>query len=251
DPIAVATTLGHDYDRIEWSADGSDIMFSEIVPGLGADPCPFSGDNGGYCGSRLFTAKVDGSGSRQVGDPDLDARGPTLSPDGSTVAFGGGEAASEALYLMDWDGSNIKRLETELEGGGWAFAKQSWSADGKQIVTHDGAEPQGVWIVEVDDAGGVVDPERLGTGFWPSYAPDGSAVRSAGERGSLLWTLGDETELSGFPGNEETKWSPDGTQLIGIRAGEFITFDRGGNTIAKLGPPYGDDANWQRVLAVE
>ena len=251
DPITVATTLGPDYEEIEWSADGTEIMYPEDVPGLGSDPCPVTSGSGGACGSRLFVAKIDGSGSSQVGDPDLDARGPTLSPNGMTVAFGGGEAASEALYLMDWDGSNIRRLETGLEGGSWAFAKQSWSDDGKQIVTHDDAGPQGVWIVEVDDAGGVVASERLGTGFWPSYAPDGSAVRSAGERGTLMWTLGQEAELSGFPGIEDSTWAPDGTQLIGLRDGELSTFDRDGNTVAKLVPPYGDDANWQRVFAEE
>ena len=46
--------------------------------------------NGDFCTSRIFVAAVDGSGVRQIGDPALDARSPDWSPDGSTIAFGGG-----------------------------------------------------------------------------------------------------------------------------------------------------------------
>ena len=251
DPITVATTLGPDFGEIEWSADGTEIMYPQDVPGLGSDPCPVTRGNGGACGSRLFVAKIDATGSSQVGNPDLDARGPTLSPNGMTVAFGGGEAASEALYLMDWDGSDVRRLETGLEGGSWAFAKQSWSADGNRIVTAAGTGVRdGVWIVKVDDAGGFVASERLGTGFWPSYSPDGTAVRSAGERGTSIWTLGDETEFSELPAIETSIWAPDGT-LIGIDGGELTTFGRDGGTITKLGPSNEGDYSWQRVLAKE
>jgi len=243
DPVAVATTLGPDYEDLEWSADGAGIMYSEIVPGLGSDPCPVI--EGGACGSRLFIARVDGSGSSQVGDPDLDARGPTLSPDGSTVAFGGGEAASEALYVMQWDGSDIERLETGLSGGGWAFAKQSWSADGQRIVTQPGS---GIWIVELDGSGQVEGTERLGSGVWPSYSPDGSAIDTSGPAGRMIWAPDDEgasVVLSGVPNGPA--WAPDSTRVVGIRGSDLVVYGRDGETIAELGPTDDGKPSWQRV----
>ncbi len=55
-----------------------------------------------------------------------------------TVAFGGGEAGSKALYLMDWDGTHVRILEAIDPTTAYAaFAQQSWSADGQRIVTHD------------------------------------------------------------------------------------------------------------------
>jgi Tol biopolymer transport system component len=251
DPITVATTLGPDYERIEWSADGTEIMYSEIVPGLDADPCPFSTDNGGACESRLFIADVDGAGSRQVGDSDLDARGPTLSPDGVKVAFGGGEAASEALYLMDWDGSNIERLDTGIVGGYWSFVNQSWSPGGTQIVTHGEGSGTRVWIVELDGTGVAQAPTRAGFGFWPSYSPDGSGIDWATDSGPIIYTPGDEEASVRMVGIGETKWSPDSTKLVGVRGDDLVIFDRDGENITEIAAADESNPSWQRVFVEE
>ena len=112
------------YATLEWSADGTEIMYDAIDPDLASDTCPPGGTEVA-CGSRLFVAAADGSGSRQVGDPALTARSAVLSPDGHTVVFGGGgDAGGDALYLMEWDGSDVRRLDTGISGDEvWSFTQ--------------------------------------------------------------------------------------------------------------------------------
>jgi hypothetical protein len=245
-PIAVAESAGTEYGSHEWSEDSTEIIYEDHVPGLGTDPCPVT--EGGACGSRLFIANVDGSGSRPVGDPDLDARGPALSPDGSTIAFGGGEAASEALYLMDWDGSEVRRLETGIPGSTWAFAKQAWSADGNEIVTHDGSSRQQVWTVRFDADGEPEPAQSLGFGLWPTYSADGSGIIWATSFGASLWTTGDDPGSVTINGANERAWSPDGTQFVAIRDDQLEIIDRDGDTIKVLAPSRtARNPAWQRV----
>lgn len=251
DPVLIAQTSGEETSAVEWSADGTEVMFSEVVPGLGADPCPISENAGGMCGSRLFVAATDGSGLRQVGDPDLDARSPILSPDGTTVAFGGGAAGSASLYLMDWDGSNLRRLDGVEPTGDWAFIHQSWSADGTRIATHDRGDPgQAVWIVEADGSGATKIADMPGYERFPTYSPDGSAILwdRAGS-GMRIWSPSDETShlIPGLSG--DTIWSPDSSQLAStaFRYGKLLVFDRDGETIVEIDGADDSQGSWQRL----
>jgi Tol biopolymer transport system component len=220
-----------------WSADGTEIMY---------DTCTCDEDDAA-CGVRLFIASTDGSGSRPAGDPGLHAQGPTLSPDGSRVAFGGGAALpSEALYLMDWDGSDIAHLDTGIPGGDldiWVFSGQSWSADGSRIVTHNGGT---IWVVELDATGMLQTVERMGSGFFPAYAPAGGEIMdffgkiyAADDQSGLA-----STDLRTF----RLQWSPDATQLVGVRGEDLVVLDRDTGDATVIG--VADDSNaasWQRI----
>ena len=222
DAVTVAET-SRPFSVVVWSPDGTEIMYDAIVPELIPDTCPNDEDDDYACGARLFIAAADGSGSRQVGDPNLTARGAVLSPDGWTVAFGGGgETASEALYLMDWDGSNVERLDTGIAGGSvWPFSGQSWSPDGTRIATHDGNGT--IWLVELDETGAFQATERLGTGYFPTYAP---------ASGEILWDSGWIYTPDGQGGfapttsSFEGDWSPDATKLVGVIGDDLVVTDR-------------------------
>lgn len=244
-PLAIAQSLGPDSGSAEWTADGSEIMYSDIVPELASAPCPVL--SGSECGSRLFVAGTDGSGSRQVGDPDLDARAPALSPDGTTVAFGGGQAANEAPYLMDWDGSDVRRLETGIPGGGHAFGHLSWSPEGDSLVTQDGQGRQSIWLVKLD-AGELATASRVDTGLWPNYAPDGSGIQFLTDR-SCIVSIHDTADASvtSIPGPCAIEWSPDGTHLVGEMDGMLVVFDRTGGEMTEIGPGDHEWPGWQRV----
>jgi len=256
--VTVARTPSRPFSTLMWSADGREIMYDAIVPELLPDTCPtYQGDDIG-CQTRLFVAATDGSGSRQVGDPELTARSAVLSPDGHTVAFGGGgDVGSEALYLMEWDGSDVRRLDTGISGDAvWRFSGQSWSPDGDRIVTHDGSGT--IWTVDVDETGTLQAAEPLGAGFFPVYAPDGGAVIEydgtiyVDDQAGLAPT---STGLTGFNG----QWSPDATRLVRIRDGDLEVFDRATGDIRVLstvvttagltGTLLGGEAtpSWQRV----
>lgn len=253
EPMTIATTPsgGLEMDAwIEWSADSSEIMYNAVDPDLGSAGCPYPPAGGGRCGSRLYVVPVDGSAApRRVGDPDLDARSPALSPDGATVAFGGGEAGSEALYLMAWDGSNVRRLDgISPTTAYWAFAKQSWSADGQKIVTHDDQDeyPQRIWLVEADGSGATQISEGFGHQLWPDYAPDGSAILWASSEWSALWTPDGGQAVLPIAGGA---WSPDARRFVTVRAGALRVTDRRGEILAELGPADGEASGdaWQRV----
>lgn len=234
DAVEVAQT-SRPFSTVLWSPDGTEIMYDAIVPELIPDSCPDAqwGDDVA-CGSRLFVAATDGSGSRQVGDPDLTARSAVLSPDGHTVAFGGGgDAGADALYLMEWDGSDVRRLDTGIRGDGvWPFSGQSWSPDGDRIATHDGEGT--IWIVELDETGALQVVERMGAGYFPTYSAAGGEVMELfgkiypDDQSGLAPT---DTGIGPQPGCGSTcvsvgRWSPDTTKLIAIEGEDLMVFHR-------------------------
>jgi hypothetical protein len=234
---------------VEWSEDGTEIMYDAIVPELISGTCPpYTSEGWGdniACGSRLFIAATDGSGSRRVGDPGLTARGAVLSPDGWTVAFGGGgDAGSEALYLMDWDGSNVRSLDTGIRGDMiWSFSGQSWFLDGTRIATHDGNGT--IWVVNLDEAGALQTADRMGPGYFPVYAPSG---------GELLLYGGTITDVRGGQAPTVTdfdgEWSPDATELVRIAGANLEVYDRETAGISAIAPADEEErgaASWQRV----
>jgi Tol biopolymer transport system component len=75
---------------------------------------------------------------------------PKCSPDGTKIAFDAPWGAGSAVYVMDADGSDIRRL---VDGG-----QPSWSPDGRKIAfTSDEAgtinDKGTVWVVNVDGSG--------------------------------------------------------------------------------------------------
>jgi len=227
--VTIARTTSRPYATVEWSADGTEIMYDAIVPELIPDTCPDLEDDDFACGSRLFVAATDGSGSRQVGDPGLTARVAILSPDGHTVAFGGGgDLGSEALYLMEWDGSNVRRLETGIFGDRvWSFSGQSWSPDGTRIATHNGSGT--LWVVGLDATGASQTAVRLGPGYFPFYAPSGSEIFHS--TGTIIDDRGGEAATAtGFEG----RWSPDATQLVRAEGESLEVYDRDSGDITVI-----------------
>ena len=122
------------------SPDGSKVVFARLVP---------ENDQGGVWPSNLFVVNADGSGLKQVasgGGSQLSE--PTLSPDGSTIAYKcqpatgtgllgaacgplpDGSTRAYATSLMNADGSD-KRVILLDQG----TQSLSWSADGKWIAT--------------------------------------------------------------------------------------------------------------------
>lgn len=245
DPLVIARADGDTSDVI-WSADGTEVMFSAVVSDLVPDDCPRL--PGQKCGSRLFVAKTDGSGSTMVGDPDIDAQAPALSPDGTTVAFGGGIAGSEALYLMDWEGSDIRRLDTDIPNGGWAFGHTSWAPDGRRLVTHDGGGSQRIWLIELDDAHAVREVRSLGWGFYPDLAPDGSLVRYWLSFTTMALADPDSDEppvtISSVDGGY---WAPDASGVLGVTDGELQLVDGAGAPLVGIPVVVEGALDWQRV----
>lgn len=141
-----------------------------------------------------------------------------LSPDGTSVVFTSRRSGNDSLFLIDADGTNLRRLTAPLTDGGDSWP--SWSPDGKAIVfgsDRDGFDDD-LWIINVDGTGLrklFGDPE-LGE-IWPSWSPDGTLIAFI-SGGDVFTIRPDGTGLAKITSDEldyvRPAWSPDGSQLL-------------------------------------
>jgi Tol biopolymer transport system component len=113
------------------SPDGSEVAYSTDGPG---------GVRGGF---EVIVAKLDGSGSRDLGE----GQSPDISPDGSAIAFSsdtgepGCQSRREVFTMNAADGSNRRNLsQLPCSTGTSAPLGQNYSED------HPEWSPDGRWI---------------------------------------------------------------------------------------------------------
>ena len=167
----------------DWSPDGRLIVWNSAV---GTGGFSFYG----------YVIGPDGSGRRRITRHYIEY--PAWSPDGSKVAFMAQEPGAVGsnpdynIFVMDADGSHIRRLTTADGEDGWA----AWSQDGDQIVfssarddcsisdasdcrtTGDIGPWEDVWIMNADGS----DQRRVTSEFGQFFAwsPDGSTILVTG-----------------------------------------------------------------------
>jgi TolB protein len=167
---------------------------------------------GGGHEHRLTKGKGDPSSPKGL----FFATEPAWSPDGSLIAFVSKRDGVSHVYVMDADGSGVRRLtDARAEDGG-----PTWSPDGRRIAfAREGA------LFVVASAGGPA--RRLGRAFagrvdGPAWSPDGNSIafdyRPDGSSFQEIWVVDADGRhprrltrlraLSGLP-----SWSPDGRRL--------------------------------------
>lgn len=220
-----SNSLYHNGSTYAWSRDGSKIVFE-------------SGDD-------IYLVNADGSNLRNVTDP-LSGSQPTLSPDGTQVAFiRRANPISQPchgqywLYVMNVDGSNLRQLayrDCDL------LYEPRWSPDGTTILYgwQFRLRAPAMIAVKPDGTGGrQLLPGGVGShvaSTWPVWSPDGrmlayvytngwtdfpgnemeQRIRVANADGTPRWQ-GTQGLNTGYTVEGQPAWSADGTKVAYVR----------------------------------
>ena len=108
----------------------------------------------------------------------------TPSPDGSMIAFLSDREGTARIYLMNADGTNLRRLTTHTG----EESAPTWSADGKQLAYVMNNQ---VWVRDVArNRDRAITPPGA-TELEPSFSPDGRWLAVSRERGdgNEVWAV--------------------------------------------------------------
>jgi Tol biopolymer transport system component len=213
------------------SADGSTIAFTDAPPEIGYN--------------QVAIMRTDGSDAHFLPTPGIDVGLIAISPDASRVAFAGDAGNGNDIYVMNTDGSGLRRLTNDPATDQFP----QWSPDGNTIV-YDNAGAQEkpsdaqfsktaeIFTVPAD---GSESPTQIthNTGYdaAPSFSPDGKSIADESFRGiSVMNTDGSNSRSVSGSGGFSPRWSPDGTKLA------FLSFSSRYQPSVQLGETYNPDA---------
>ncbi len=163
--------------------------------------------------------------SWQVFTPVTDAAGeetsPSISPDGSTIAYASRASGTWDIYVQRVGGRNATAVAADRERNETAPA---FSPDGQSIAFHVSDGDGGIFI-----AGATGESSRRLTdfGFHPAWSPDSTRIaysteeifEPAGRNGqSAIWVVdvagGAPRHLDGTGDAAQPSWSPSGERLV-------------------------------------
>jgi Tol biopolymer transport system component len=147
-----------DYYFPTWSPDGKRIAFVGSI-----------GDNRNY---GIGVMDSDGSNRKMITSGGRNVS-PTWSPDGRRILFASDRDGSEALYLMNPDGSNVVRLTVPVGGPTLRPFSPTWSPDGKQIAFISSVEGNTeIYVMNADGSGSIQLTDTPEIEQYPKWSPD-------------------------------------------------------------------------------
>jgi Tol biopolymer transport system component len=191
-----------------------------------------------YTFDLMYSDYLDGSWSTELFSLDLSRSDATPapmlagtvagegrpSPDGSKIAFLSTIDGIEGLYVMNRDGSNIRRVVSRVDG---PVSSPTWSPDGTRLAYQSGHDHTlyDIYVINVDGTNKVNLTAGLGATdqLTPSWSPavDGSSRiafvhRADGKEN--VWTMrpdgtGRRQITTGII-DEQPSWSPDGATIV-------------------------------------
>ena len=171
-------------------------------------------------GGRIFVMRRDGSQARLVSPDSGNHACPRLSPDGGMISFWQGSATSGAYFVMNADGSAVRRIS---RGDRFPWGCPAWFPDGKRVVL---ANHYNLYVAAVDGTAiRRITSDADGTLYRPSVSPDGRwiacdgwhrrigygiiVMRANGSGLKRITTAPNEIDNDASP-----SWSPDGRSIV-------------------------------------
>ena len=170
------------------------------------------GDNYG-----IWLVRPDGTDLHQVPLP-VQAIDPAWSPDGSQIAFAGGEERNTEpynIYLVQPDGQGLQQLTNSPVHE--ISSHPSWSPDGSQLVFSRLKDRHGQLVVLTlaDLSERTIPlPQNFFQAFSPAWSPDGSKIAFTANRDGYVGLYvvnadGSNLHLSSFPAAGQVGVQPD------------------------------------------
>lgn len=219
----VTSKPGPEFDPA-WAPDGSRFVYRDSRRGINRD-------------DEIYVVDADGSNARNLTRDPANDWGPDWSPDGRTIVFNSDrEGSPMGGYLMDADGSHLRRIPTDV----WV-EYPSWSPDGKRVAFMGGlgASEYDIWVVEVDGSNLVQLTDSPGSDGWPAWSPDGTRIAFSSVRDDCSYSDAPDCRTTGDIGPHHDVWvvNVDGTGLARVTAefGQFMTWSPDGEELLVSG----------------
>ena len=215
-------------DRFEVTQINGDVQVGRVSGDIASPP---AGNRVVFTSSRVggtndVYAMDDDGAIRQLTSHANDDAFAALSPDGRTVVFRSRRQGNDSLYLIDFDGANLRRLTAPTTDGGDSWP--SWSPDGEEVIfASDRAFPMDdIWVIGVDGSG-LRQLTNFGenASIWPAYSPDGRQIafvsnRDTGDALELYVMAADGSDVERLTfdavdnGYSRPVWFPDGQRIV-------------------------------------
>ncbi len=205
---------------------------------------------------NLWSVRPDGTGPVQVTRGFGQALFPSISPDGTRIAFSSMDTGAWRIYLIDMGGTNLRRFTD------FSSAVPDWSPDGLRLIfnsDHDD-EPKDtpdLWGMALDGTGLVEYVDRPPSAdFNGRWSPTGDRILFVSDRDGNynLYVVGVDgsglVRLTSYSGADfNPRWSPDGSRIafVSDRRGnpDIYVMDADGSNVVRLT----DHPGLERALA--
>ncbi|MEZ5290175.1 MAG: amidohydrolase family protein [Vicinamibacterales bacterium] len=187
----------------------------------------------------IWVVPASGGAATRITDVFNDARQPSWSPDGTTIAFFAYRDGGYDLWAVAPDGSNQRKLTT----GAFDDREPVWSHDGRRIAfSSDRGDPLGsdynIWTLEVATGALTQLTTDPAEDYMPSWSGNDADVSFVSTRDGAhkVWAVpsrgGQAREIASSTGAvDAASWSPGGPVVAHVIEGRSSRLEIDGKTI--------------------